>query len=147
MANQNEVTRLCPNCRRKLYRSDELRGRCKCGQHLVSLSGRWGAWDNDTTESIEALSPGAGDARTNEEKDAGDRLDWIEWLHGTPDEPACPNCGAPLVNGECRWCSAADALVEVFADPGGQYLGAVLADPARLPFKRFAGTFWYRAVS
>jgi hypothetical protein len=94
MANQNEVTRLCPNCRRKLYRSDELRGRCKCGQHLVSLSGRWGAWDNDTTESIEAL---------------GDPGQWVE----------------------------------VFADPGGQYLGAVLADPARLPFKRFAGTFWY----
>jgi hypothetical protein len=34
---KRETTRLCPNCGRKLYRSDELRGRCKCGQALVSL--------------------------------------------------------------------------------------------------------------
>ncbi len=65
------------------------------------------------TLELQALKAETDDARTDEEKDADDRLEWLEWLHGTPDEPACPNCGVPMTNkdqrtGEswCYWCSA-----------------------------------------
>jgi hypothetical protein len=81
MAKQGEVTRLCPNCGCALHRTDELRGRCKCGQHLVSLSGRWGAWDNDTTESIEALGDPGQWVEFDEPPIAGDRD-----VGGKPDD-------------------------------------------------------------
>lgn len=35
-------------------------------------------------------------------------------------------------------------LVEVFSDPGGEYLGAVVVDLGRLPFKRFCGLYYWR---
>ncbi len=34
-------------------------------------------------------------------------------------------------------------LIEVYSDPAGDYLGTVLVDPDRLPFKRFYGLFWW----
>jgi hypothetical protein len=37
-------------------------------------------------------------------------------------------------------------LIEVFSDPGETYLGTLLVDPDRLPFKRFCGLFYWRKV-
>lgn len=34
-----------------------------------------------------AMTAEAEDYRTDEEKDADDRQDWLEWLHGKPDQP------------------------------------------------------------
>lgn len=38
---------------------------------------------------LQALKAETGDARTDAERDDDDRRDYLEWLHGTPDGPAC----------------------------------------------------------
>lgn len=35
-------------------------------------------------------------------------------------------------------------LIEVFSDPSGKYLGAIVANLERMPFKRFCGLFYWR---